>query len=327
MTTTIPAPTTPATISPLHVLQHKKDAELAQGAFARYEPIEPHLRSRYSPTDPLLRVELGLGNVQGVLATLHGIVTSFSYDAPGLIGRIVAYSANRSSCYQFTWRQDSDRFLMGGFVHSRGQPTYQAAIIALVQAVAAYRSGDIMQSTELVERWYALIGHMEYAFPRRDITAGWDRSTLAAACKHPGVRPHIIQVCDALRTVLTYRLADLTSREPGITAHDVISREVGNSILVPGALLLDPAGVAILETSATATSADSATPDAPPLVVAEAAAPGSTAAETPPAKESAPAPIAAPATPGAATPAEGKSRRRAASSAHLPSCRSEPSAR
>jgi hypothetical protein len=297
---TITTPTMLVTLSPLHVLQHKKDAELAHGAFTRYELIDPKNRSHYSPAAPSI-VELGLGYVQAVLAILHGIVSSFSYDAPGLVGRVVAHSANRSSCYQFTWHQESDRFLMGGFVHSRGQPTYQAAIIALVQAIAAYRSGDIMQNLELVERWYGLIGEMERIYPRHDITVGWERSTLAAACKHSTVRPHLIQVCDALRIVMTYRLYDHTSREPGVTAHDVISREIGTSILAPGALLLNPAGVAAGE----ATVAPTATPGTPAPVTSEANPPASAPAATPvasPAPASTPTPASASTTSEAATP-------------------------
>lgn len=245
--------TTPAAVSPLHILQHKREAELSEGAFARYAPIDPTDRSRFSPPGPAHRVELGLGYVQAVLAALHGVVTVFSYDPPGTAGRVELRSTGGSATYRFAWLDACDRLTMGGFGHSAGKPTYQSALIALVEAVALHRSGHTSQSAELVERWFALVGTMERAHPRRDHTAGWDRRAVAAACTHPDTRAGIVRVCDALRVVLTYRLPDLAPREVSVAAADPLDRGAGNAAIVPGALLLNPEGIPAPVASPTAT--------------------------------------------------------------------------
>jgi hypothetical protein len=228
--------------SPLPILQHKREADLSDGAFVRYTPIAPSERSRFSPTDPTARVELGLGYVQAVLAALHGVVQSFTYDPPGICGWVTMRSSGSSATYHFSWHDDG-RFLLGGFRHSGGQPTYQAALVALVQAIAQARCGVTDATAELVARWAALVQAQEHAFPRHDPNVGWDRHAVAHAGIHPDVRPHILRVCDALRVALTYRLPDCLSRAAAVTADDVIVRAVGASIIVPGALLLHPGGI------------------------------------------------------------------------------------
>lgn len=256
--------TTPAAaVSPLHILQHKREAELSEGAFARYAPIDPADRSRFSPPAPAHRVELGLGYVQAVLAVLHGVVTVFSYDPPGTAGRVELRSTGGSATYRFAWLDAGDRLTMGGFGHSAGKPTYQSALIALVEAVALHRSGHTGQSAELVERWFALVGAMERLHPRRDRTAGWDRRAVAAACAHPDTRAGIVRVCDALRVVLTYRLPDLAPREVSVVTSDPLDRGAGNAAIVPGALLLNPDGIPAPAPSPTATPPEPAPSPAP----------------------------------------------------------------
>jgi len=283
--------TTPGSeaVSPLHVLQHKKAAELSDGAFTRYEPIDPSDRSRYSPSSALTRVELGLGYVQAVLAALHGVVTVLTYDPPGLCGRVETHSTGGSTLYRFTWRDGPDGLLLGGFGHSGGKPTYQAALVALVQAVALFRSGHREQSAELVERWFALVQAMERAFPRRDHSAGWDRRSVALACTTTATRPHIMRVCDALRIALSFRLPDLPDRNAAVLAADPLERGIGASIIVPGALLLNPDEIAHAPVP-TPEPALSPTPPAP----AAGTPASSTTAPAPSAGTSAPSPVEPP---------------------------------
>jgi MoxR-like ATPase len=241
MTTAPPEKSAPP-VSPLHILQHKRMAELCEGAFSRYHPVLPDERSRYSPTDPTTGVELGLGYVQATLAALHGVVLTCTYDPPGARGRVELRSTGGAAVYCLSWRED-DQLLMGGFQHSAGQPTYQAALVALVQAIALYRSGVLAQSEELVARWFALVQALDRTHARMSSTSGWDRPTLALACRHPNIRSHITRVCDALRTCLSYRLPELRPRDALVTAGDVLELAEGNTIIIPGAVLLNPSGV------------------------------------------------------------------------------------
>jgi hypothetical protein len=263
-----------AVLSPLYLLQHKKEAELSDGAFVRYQTVAPEDRSRFSPADGPLRVKLGLGYVQAVLAALHGVVRLFSYDAPGLTGRAALRSIGRSITYHFTWNDDhtANQFLLGGFTHSAGKPTYQAALLALVQAVALYRSGQTGQSAELVERWYSLVQTMERAYPRRFPEMGWEKPLVRSACTHSECRVAILRVCDALRMCLSFRLPDLARRETGVTAEELVPTSAGTTIIVPGTVLLNPAGI-----EATKPAPPEAAPSivAPPEPLASTASPPS----------------------------------------------------
>lgn len=229
----------------LAVLHHKRDAELSNGAFARYEPIPLSDRSRYSPTDPAARVELGLGYVQAILAALHGVVTSFSYDPPGFDGRLTHRSTGSSTLYRLSWRDRDGNLAVGGFAHSDSRPTYQVALLALVQAICRRHAGGVSGIDELIERWFALVQAMELAFPRSDASIGWNREELAAACVLPAIRSRMLQVCDALRITLTYRLPDLTHRGLAIHANDVIPASEGNRVVMLGSLLLNTSGLTL----------------------------------------------------------------------------------
>jgi len=231
-----------ATVSPLHILQHKRDAELSDGAFVRYTPIDPADRSRFSTSTH--RAELGLGYVQAVLAALHGVVTVFSYDHPGSDGRVELRSTGGSTAYHFAWHDVDNHLILGGFRHSSGKSTYQAALIALVASVALHHAGHTAQSAELVERWFDLVRAMERTYPRHDRTAAWDRRAVTTACTHPDTRSPILRVCDALRIVLTYRLPDLAPREVSVVAADPLDPGKGNTTIVSGQLLLNPDGIA-----------------------------------------------------------------------------------
>lgn len=223
----------------LAVLHHKRDAELSNGAFSRYEPIPVSDRSRYSPTDPAARVELGLGYVQAILAALHGVVSSFSYDPPGLDGRLTHRSTGSSTLYYLSWRDRDGNLSLGGFGHSDRRPTYQVALVVLVQAITRRHAGGVAGVDELVERWFALVQAMELAFPRSDTSSGWSREELASACVLPAIRSRIMQVCDALRVSLAYRLPDLTHRGLAIHAADVVPAGEGNRVVMMGSLLLN----------------------------------------------------------------------------------------
>lgn len=251
------------------MLQHKREAELCAGAFARYQPITSSERSRFSPSDPSARVELGLGYLQAVLAALHGVVVSVVFDATARSGRADLRSTGGTATYRFSWN-DTDRLLLGGFVHSAGQPTYQAALIALVQAIALARCGQIAQGAELVERWYGLVGAMERIFPRCDPATAWERTAIAAACAFSHVRPLLLGVCDALRICLAYRLPELSDRAPGVVAYDVAEPGTSSAVPLPASLLLSPTGLspAVPSTPGTEPSADGASPSSKPTIPA-----------------------------------------------------------
>jgi len=251
----------------LAVLHHKRDAELSHGAFSRYEPIPLADRSRYSSADPAARVELGLGYVQAILAALHGVVTSFSYDPPGFAGRLAHRSTGSSAFYRLSWRDRDGALALGGFAHSDSRPTYQVALAVLVQAICRRHAGHLAGVDELVERWFALVQAMELSFPRSDASIGWSREALAAAGVLPAIRSRIMQVCDALRVTLTYRLPDLTHRGLLLHAGDVVPAGDGNRVVMLGSLLLNPSGLTL---PPPASPAEPAAPSPPPSAAAPA---------------------------------------------------------
>src|SRR6266540_1896731 len=152
--------TTPTYNDPFGLLRNKKAAELAAGAFTSLTAIPLAQRSRYSSPAADATIELGLGYVQAVLAVLFGVVTTISYDAPGSAGRVSMRSTGGSTLYNFSWSEERERLMLGGFIHG-GHPTYQVAVVGLCQAIAAYRCGATAPYDELVATWYALVQAMD----------------------------------------------------------------------------------------------------------------------------------------------------------------------
>jgi len=292
---------------PFGLLRNKKAAELANGAFTSLEPIPPAQRSRYSPSAEDATFGLGLGYVQAVLAVLFGVVKTFSFDAPAAKGRVTMRSTGGSTMYHFSWHATAERLILGGFIHA-GHPTYQVAVIALCQAIAAYRCGATAQYDEIVQTWYMLIQAMDRTYPRISADLPWDKRTIEAACHHSEIRPLIVKMCDVLRVALRYQLPTTTTREVGVTEPQVfVGGAEGTSIRLPGSVLLSPEGLA----AAPAESAPARTAlSEPPTPSAATAA----RTITPPA--SAPAAAATPASP--ADPAAPAARRRARTAAATP---------
>lgn len=246
MTTVVSSPLTPSAApvaaSPLYVLLHKRDADLAAGAFMRYDPIDPADRSRFSPAEAGVHVGLGLGYLQAVLGALHGLVTRFSYDPPGHLGSAELHSTGGATVYRFSWHEgEESRLRLGGFVHSGGKPTYQSALVGLLQTIIRHRCAPSAATEELYDRWLALLQAMERAFPRADASLGWERRALTAACTHTELRSHLLRVCDSLRTALSYRLPDAHLRDIGVLTMDVLEPGQGTAITLPGSVLLNPA--------------------------------------------------------------------------------------
>ena len=236
--------TTPTYNDPFGLLRNKKAAELAAGAFTALQAIPPAQRSRYSPPGEDATIELGLGYVQAVLAVLFGVVTSFSFDAPGQHGRVAMRSSGGSTAYHFSWQATTERLLLGGFIHA-GHPTYQVAVVGLCQAIAAYRCGATTPYDELAQTWYALVRAMDRAYPRPSADLPWDKRAIEAACHHAAIRPHLVKMCDVLRVTLRYQLPSSLAREVGVTEPQVLAGATeGTAMRLPGSVLLDPAGLA-----------------------------------------------------------------------------------
>ena len=291
--------TTPTYNDPFGLLRNKKAAELAAGAFTALQAIPPAQRSRYSPEGDGATIELGLGYVQAVLAVLFGVVTSFSFDAPSTKGRVAMRSTGGSTVYHFSWHATPERLILGGFIHA-GHPTYQVAVIALCQAIAAYRCGATAPYDELVQTWYALIRAMDRAYPRLSAEVPWDKRAIEVACHHAEIRPQIVKVCDVLRVALRYQLPSTATREVGVTEPQVLAGAAeGAAMRLPGSVLLDPAGLAAVSAEA-----------APPATSA-ATSPATPSAGTAPAEPEAPSPPTATATPPASGTAPAARRRSA----------------
>jgi hypothetical protein len=266
--------TTPFYNDPFGLLRNKKAAELAAGAFTALQAIPPAQRSRHSPAGEDATIELGLGYVQAMLAVLFGVVTSFSFDAPGAKGRVAMRSSGGSTVYHFSWHATPERLILGGFIHA-GHPTYQVAVVGLCQAIAAYRCGATAPYDELVECWYALVRAMDRAYPRLSTEVPWDKRAIEAACRHADIRPQIVKLCDVLRVALRYQLPTTATREVGVTEPQVLAGTTeGTAMRVPGSVLLDPAGLAALP-------AEAAPPAAPVAGTAPAETTPAAAAATP----------------------------------------------
>ena len=190
-------PVTPLFTQPWGILANKKEAKLAGGAITRGASVRPELRSRYNPhgASAAVSTPLGMGYVEAVLGVLLGIVGTIAYDAGALKGRVAMRSTGGPTAYDFSWKVESDsRVVFGGFSHSDGQPTYQAAIVGLAQLIALHRCGASAQTDEVVTRWYALVDAMEAAYPRANADAGWPSKTLAEAAANPSILTHIESV-------------------------------------------------------------------------------------------------------------------------------------
>jgi hypothetical protein len=313
------SPPTASGVDPRIILLSKKEADLSgptdHRAFVRSTPpvsIPARDRSIYSPAPPSREVvPLGMGYVQAVLSVLHGLVTTYSYDLPGLAGRLVMRSLSRdTSLYNFSWNEGPDGLVMGGFTHS-GQPSYHAAVVELVELDALFRCGESQQSQEVVTRWYELVGAMESAFPRTDATLGWDRRTIERACTTVPLQAHIMRVCDALRIALDYILPVKGARSVGVIYAEAVGVGEGSSVSLAGSALLDHTYVPVPGTSVITSPPAHAPrpvvviPSAIPPAVSPTGAPsvvGSGTASAPPAGAVLPSTAAPPASAPPATP-------------------------
>lgn len=305
-----------APTAPWGILLNKKDAKLAGSHIVRGDVVGPANRSRYNGASAETLVPLGLGYVEAVLAALYGVAGVISYDPPGLRGRATLRSSGGPIAYHFAWRQEGDTLLIGGFEHSDGQATYQAALVALVALVVQHRASPSSQTEELVERWFALIDAMEAAHPRANRDAGWSRAAIGAACGEAAIRAHIERVCDSLAYAMRYRLPPLADGKPApalaeravlVQRADPLGPAEGSATSLPGAILINPETAYRPSAPATAPTAPTAEPPAAPMAAPAAeddgdgARPGAEA-PPPPARESdgAAAPAGAPAAPAPA---------------------------
>jgi len=241
---------TPLFTAPWGILANKKEAKLAGGAIARGAQIAPANRSAYAAAGSAA-ANLGMGYVEAVLAILHGIVGTIAFDPGAARGRVSMRSTGGPTAYEFSWSVEPGRVVFGGFGHSDGQPTYQAAIVGLAQLIALHRCGATPQSNEVVEQWYALVAAMEATYPRANLDAGWDKRTIEGACANTTIRAHIERVSDALYYAIRFHLPALPPgdgmpplRERGlvITAPDVLSFDEGRAHKLPGSVLLQSDG-------------------------------------------------------------------------------------
>jgi hypothetical protein len=312
---------------PFGLLRNKKAAELAAGAFTALQAIPPTQRSRYSPSGEDATIELGLGYVQAVLAVLFGVVTSFSFDAPGDKGRVAMRSSGGSTVYHFSWHATAERLILGGFIHA-GHPTYQVAVVGLCQAIAAYRCGATAPYDELIESWYALVRAMDRAYPRLSAAVPWDKRAIEAACHHSEIRPQIVKLCDVLRVALRYQLPTSATREVGVTEPQVLAGATeGTATRLPGSVLLDPAGLAALPAEAAPPVAPATTSPELPSAATSTADPAAAAPPAAPAA-SGTAPTArrrsAPARPASTAPAATAAKPPAAPNSAAPAAPAEP---
>ena len=301
--------TTPTYNDPFGLLRNKKAAELAAGAFTSLETIPPAQRSRYSSPAADATIELGLGYVQAVLAVLFGVVTTISYDAPGSAGRVAMRSTGGSTLYTFSWSEERERLMLGGFIHG-GHPTYQVAVVGLCQAIVAHRSGATARYDEVITAWYDLIRAMDRSYPRLSVEVPWDKRTIEAACHHAEIRPLIVKMCDVLRVALRYQLPTTMTREVGITESQVLIRsDQGSRLRLPGTVLIDPHGMDIAPEGAAAAPASAA--QARRTTRSASAKPAAVPTAVPPPAPTAAAPVPsaspAPARPVVTSPAPARS--------------------
>ena len=245
-------PITPLFTQPWGILANKKEAKLTGGAITRGATVRPALRSRYNAhgDSAAISTPISMGYVEAVLGVMLGIVGTISYDAGAHKGRVSMRSTGGAIAYDFSWKVESDsRIVFGGFSHSDGQPTYQAAIVGLTQLIALHRCGAPAQTDEVVNRWYTLVDVMEAAYPRANQDAGWPGKTLAEAAANPSILMRIESVCDTLYHAMPYHLPTLAKgvvvphlNERGlvVTAPDVLAKGEGRATSLPGNILINP---------------------------------------------------------------------------------------
>lgn len=280
---------TTSRLSPFMILLNRAEEKLNKGAFIRHESIAERLRTRYrfAWTDVAARGELakvpsplGFGYLQAVLSFLRLFPVHLSYDAPGLIGRLVYKS---TETYHLSWNEtEGTECLQGGFIYE-GKPNYQSAILGLAQTIAMYLSGERLQSEEVVNAWCALLRAMDEEFPRPSREWGWSESDISNACSREPTRSHILRVCDALRAAMQYHLAAKSRREVAVCMDQVVEPDEGVSVALEGWKLLDAsfiettaASVPLLPTPrpVEATASETATTKTPPLPASLASGPG-----------------------------------------------------
>lgn len=224
------------------VLRHKKASQFVPD-FPRHQRLAPEHCSRYARREDAV---LGLGYVDALLAVLHGLVRELSYDRDGARGRISVSGSGGGPAYALTW-DTGGACAYGGFSHSSGRPSYQAAIVGLCELLCRARhpgSADA-QVEEVVERWHALLAALEASYPRLG-AAAWDVPALAKALTDARTRPHIERVCDALETAMRYWLPTLQERELTVCAEPLLEAGAGEAVrIAPLSLLTVPASAVV----------------------------------------------------------------------------------
>lgn len=233
--------------SPFSLLLNLPEAPISRGAMKRHESIAEALRTRhrFARVDVAARSEetrvyspLGLGYLKAVLAVLRLPPRSLSYDPPGLCGRLEVQSREM---YYLTWNEaDGVECMLGGFRHE-GKPTYHAAMLGLVQALAMYLSGERLQSEEVFKAWCDLLRAMERRFSRANRQWGWPESEIGDACVFADTRQCILHLCDALRAQMQYHFASKSRRNVSVYEEVVVEPEQGASLTLDGWRLLDAA--------------------------------------------------------------------------------------
>ena len=232
-------------LSPFMILLNRAEEKLNKGAFTRHDSIAERLRTRhrFAWTDVSARGELakvpsplGFGYLQAILSILRLFPVHVSYDAPGLVGRLVGKS---SETYHLSWNEtDGAQCLQGGFIFG-GKPNYHSAVLGLAQAIVLYLSGERLQSEEVVKSWCELLRQMEEHFPRSSREMGWSEVDLSSACVREPTRSQILHVCDALRASMQYHLAAKSKREVLVCMDTVAEPDEGVSVSLEGWKLLD----------------------------------------------------------------------------------------
>lgn len=236
---------TTSRLSPFMILLNRAEEKLNKGAFTRHNSIPERLRTRhhFAWTDVAARGELakvssplGFGYLQAILSILRLFPIHMSYDAPGIVGRLVGKS---TETYHLSWNEaEGVECLQGGFIYG-GKPNYHAAVLGFAQAMAMYLSGERLQSEEVVESWCKLLHAMEENFPRPSREWGWSETSISHACFQEPTRSHILHVCDALRASMQYHLAVKNKREVSVSIDSAVEPNEGVSVLLEGWQLLD----------------------------------------------------------------------------------------
>ena len=190
--------------------------------------VDPQDRSRYTTIPGSRRASVGMGYVKGICAVLCGLVMDFEATPGGTLGRATLFnSTHPNGSYQIlSWdMRDPARILFGGFAQQL--PSYEVVILHLIACIT---DRDNWQSTrwssEVVERWKALLVAMTMVYPYTSKPTGyWDCSQLQDICHHATLGPYVNALADALYFSLRYQLpgtGDSWKREAYFFSNDIV---------------------------------------------------------------------------------------------------------